>query len=145
SFPTLACGGVLPGKSERSDVRIGDFLSCGAVFGQNANERGSESGTRDAIEEVALKFRAVFLCERDVAAVVKRFFECFAKLLLRCQFGNPAFDAFALAAGSDFELIGIEFARTSFDMRIHVLRNAHARDSSICVFGDSICTSGLKA
>src|SRR5579859_1057839 len=144
-FPALACRRVAAGKNKGRDVRVSDFLAISAVPGQNTDERRGESRTGDAIKDVTLEFCAVFSSEGDVAAIVECFFERFAELLLGGELGNPAFDGFALTARGYFELIWIEFARAGFHVRIHVLRNAHARDSSICVLEDSICTSGLKA
>src|SRR5215475_12808775 len=144
-YPTLAGGRVTTGKNERRDFRICDFLAIAGVLGQNSNEGRFQCGTGHAIEDVALEFRTIFLSESNVATVVERFFERFAQFLFVREFGNPTFNSFPLTAGSNFELIGIEFARARLNVRIHVLRDAHARVSSICALEDSICTSGLKA
>src|SRR5215470_15753852 len=77
-FPAFACGGIAAGKNESGDVGISDFLTRAAIFWQNANKRRCERRTSDSIEDVALEFCAVFLCKRDVAAIVECFFERFA-------------------------------------------------------------------
>src|SRR5205814_10276467 len=98
-----------------------------------------------AIEDVAFENRAVFARQSDVTAVIECFFKRLAEFVFGGEFRNPAFDGFMLAAGSDFQLIGMEFARTGRHVRYHVGRNSHARVSSICGLEDSIWTSGLNA
>src|SRR5438552_2221019 len=111
-FPTLACSRVAVAKSERSDVGIGDFLAISSVFWQNADECRLQRRAGDAIEDVAFENRAVFARQSDVTAVIECFFKRLAEFVFGGEFRNPAFDGFTLAAGSDFQLIGIEFART---------------------------------
>src|SRR4029077_6479072 len=88
----------------------------------------------------------VFLRQRHITAVIKRFLDRFAYFGLIRQLGHPPFDAVSLPAGRNFNLVGVslEGTRPGRILSVKMGRDAHARVSSICVLLAAICTSGLK-
>src|SRR5437899_3472144 len=88
-FPTLAGSGVAPRKGQRSDLRIRNFCALIGIFWQKSHERIAKSGAGHPIKDVAFEFAAIPACNRNIAAIVERFFEGFAQIVLAGKFRNP--------------------------------------------------------
>src|SRR5258708_27283654 len=94
-------------KRESGDVGIGNVHLGWRVGRNDANERIGKRRTGASIEEIAHDLRTVLAGDRDIAAIVERFFQRLTDLSVGGQRRNPALKLFPLAASGYFNLIRI--------------------------------------
>src|SRR6266542_5955803 len=113
-FPAFSCSRVFARERQGGDVSVRNRDLLVSTSRVEPHGGVGERLPAAAVENIAFDLLAVFQRDGDVSAIVECLLQRNSDFLVAGQLRNPAFQVFAFASRSDFQLFGIGSASLGY-------------------------------